>query len=74
MKDIARLVKAGMTKINFGEGIRMNYIRYWNEFSQTLKHEHHAWRIARAAKERLKNDIKEIIRACGSENKAHLFK
>jgi len=73
MKDIARLVKAGMTKINFGEGIRMNYIRYWNEFSQTLKHEHHAWRISRAAKDRLKDDIKEIIRACGSEGKAHLI-
>jgi ketose-bisphosphate aldolase len=74
MRDISRLVKAGMTKINFGEGIRMNYIRYWNEFSQTLKHEHHAWWISRAAKDRLKEDIKEIIRACGSEGKAHLIK
>jgi ketose-bisphosphate aldolase len=74
LKDITRLVKAGMTKINFGEGIRMNYIRYWNEFSQTLKHEHHAWRISRAAKDRLKDDIKDIIRACGSEGKAALIK
>jgi len=74
MPDITRLVKAGMTKINFGEGIRMNYIRYWNEFSQTLKHEHHAWRISRAAKDRLKEDLKDIIRACGSEGKASLYK
>ncbi len=74
MPDITRLVKAGMTKINFGEGIRMNYIRYWNEFSQTLNHEQHAWRISRAAKDRLKEDLKEIIRACGSEGKAHLIK
>ena len=74
MKDITRLVKAGMTKINFGEGIRMNYIRYFNEFSRTLKHEHHAWRIARAAKDRLKEDIKDIIRACGSDGKASLYK
>ena len=74
MPDITKLVKAGMTKINFGEGIRMNYIRYWNEFSQTLNHEHHAWRISRAAKDRLKEDIKDIIRACGSEEKASLFK
>jgi len=73
MPDITRLVKAGMTKINFGEGIRMNYIRYWNEFSQTLKHEHHTWRISRAAKDRLKEDIKAIIRACGSEGKAALY-
>ncbi len=70
MADITRSVKAGMTKINFGEGLRMNYIRYFNEFSRTLNHEHHAWRIARAAKDKLKEDIKEIIRAVGSEGKA----
>jgi ketose-bisphosphate aldolase len=70
MADITKSVKAGMTKINFGEGMRMNYIRYFNEFSQTLKHEHHVWRIARAAKDRLKDDLKEIIRAVGSEGKA----
>jgi ketose-bisphosphate aldolase len=74
LADISRVVKAGMTKINFGEGLRMNYIRYFNEFSQTLNHEHHVWRIARAAKDRLKKDIKEIIRAVGSEGKAGLFK
>jgi len=70
MTDIAKSVKAGMTKINFGEGMRMNYIQYFNEFSKTLKHEHHVWRIARAAKDRLKEDLKEIIRAVGSEGKA----
>jgi ketose-bisphosphate aldolase len=74
MADITRAVKAGMTKINFGEGLRMNYIRYFNEFSQTLNHEHHVWRIARAAKDRLKQDIKEIIRAVGSEGKADCIK
>ncbi len=70
MADISRSVKAGMTKINFGEGLRMNYIRYFNELSRTLNHEHHVWRIARAAKDRLKEDIKEIIRAVGSEGRA----
>jgi ketose-bisphosphate aldolase len=70
MADISKCVKSGMTKINFGEGLRMNYISYFNEFSRTLNHEHHAWRISRAAKDRLKEDIKEIIRAVGSEGKA----
>ena len=74
MADISQSVKAGMTKINFGEGMRMNYIRYFNEFTQTLKHEHHVWRIARAAKDRLKEDIKEIIRAVGSEGKADVIR
>jgi ketose-bisphosphate aldolase len=74
MADISKSVKSGMTKINFGEGLRMNYIRYYNEFSQTLNHEHHAWRISRAAKDRLKEDIKEIIRAVGSDGKADAIK
>jgi ketose-bisphosphate aldolase len=74
LDDISRSVKAGMTKINFGEGLRMNYIRYFNELSQTLNHEHHVWRIARAAKDRLKEDIKDIIRAVGSEGKAAAIK
>ena len=59
-----------MTKINFGEGIRMNYIQYYNDCTRTVKHEHHDWRVAQAAKDRLKKDLKEIIRAVGSEGKA----
>lgn len=70
MDDITKAVKAGMTKINFGEGIRMNYIEYFNEFSRTLDHEGHVWRTERAAKDRLKEDIKTIIRAVGSEGRA----
>ena len=69
MNDISRCVKEGMNKINFGEGIRMNYIRYFNELSSTLNHEHHAWRIMQAAKDKVKEDVKEIIRAVGSDGK-----
>lgn len=74
MADITRLVKAGMTKINFGESLRMNYIVYFNELSKTLNHEHHTWRIARAAKDKLKEHVKDIIRAVGSDGKASLYK
>lgn len=74
LADISKSVKAGMTKINFGEGLRMNYIRYFNECSRTLNHEHHAWRIMRAAKDELKEDIKAIIHAVGSEGKAGMIK
>jgi ketose-bisphosphate aldolase len=74
LEDITKSVKAGMTKINFGEGLRMNYIRYFNELSKTLNHEHHVWRIARAAKDMLKKDIKEIICAVGSDGKAGAIK
>ena len=74
MADITRCVKAGMTKINFGESLRMNYISYFNELSKTLNHEHHVWRIARAAKDKLKDHVKDIIRAVGSDGKASLYK
>lgn len=74
LADITKCVKAGMTKINFGESLRMNYISYFNELSQTLNHEHHVWRIARAAKDKLKEHVKDIIRAVGSDGKASLFK
>lgn len=74
LADITRLVKAGMTKINFGESLRMNYIVYFNELSKTLNHEHHTWRIARAAKDKLKEHVKDIIRAVGSDGKASLYK
>jgi hypothetical protein len=39
-----------------------------------LNHEHHDWRIARAAKDRLKDDVKEIVHAVGSEGKAQSIK
>jgi ketose-bisphosphate aldolase len=74
MADITKCVKAGMTKINFGESLRMNYITYFNELSKTLNHEHHVWRIARAAKDKLKEHVKDIIRAVGSDGKASLYK
>ena len=69
MEDISKCVKTGMNKINFGEGIRMNYIRYFNELSESLDHEHHAWKIMRAAKDKVKEDVKNIIRAVGSDGK-----
>lgn len=69
MADITRCVECGMNKINFGEGIRMNYIRYFNELSCTMDHQHHAWRIMREAKELVKKDVKEIICAVGSQGK-----
>lgn len=70
LDDIAKCVECGMTKINFGEAFRMNYISYFNEYSTSLNHEHHAWRIMQRCKDRLKDDIKEIIDALGSAGKA----
>lgn len=67
---LSKLAQAGMAKINFGEGFRSNYITYFNEYSQTLDHKGHPWKIMLAVKDRLKQDMKELIQALGSEGKA----
>ena len=70
MEDVSRLVRYGMNKVNFGEAFRFNYIRYFNELTDTMEHQWHAWRIMREVKNRLKEDMKEIIRAVGGEGRA----
>ena len=69
MEDVSKAVKCGMTKVNFGEGLRMEYINYFKEFESTLNHQHHPWRIMRAAKDKLKNYAKDLIMAVGSDGK-----
>jgi len=70
MEDISKLVQHGMSKVNFGEAFRFNYIEYFNDLTDSMEHNWHAWRIMREIKNRLKEDMKEIIRAVGSEGKA----
>ena len=70
LKDLARLAKAGMAKINFGEPFRYNYIRYFNELTDSMEHQWHAWRIQQEIRNRLKQDMKELIVALGAEGKA----
>jgi fructose-bisphosphate aldolase, class II len=70
MGDVSKLVKHGMNKVNFGEAFRFNYIKYFNELTDTMEHQWHAWRIMREVKNRIKEDMKEIIGAVGSEGKS----
>jgi ketose-bisphosphate aldolase len=67
---IRELVAAGMAKVNYGEPFRANYIKYFKEYAETLDHQGHPWKIMWAVKDRLKEDMKQIIRALGSEGKA----
>lgn len=67
---VSALARAGMAKFNFGEPFRANYIKYFVEYSRTLDHGDHAWKIAQAVKDRLKEDMKAIIMALGSADKA----
>jgi len=66
---VRRLVDAGMAKVNFGEPFRANYIAYFEEYAHTLDHSDHPWKIMTACKNRLKDDMKGIIQALGSEGK-----
>ena len=67
LEDITRCVECGMRKINFGEALRINYIRYFTELAAGMNHEQHAWRIMQEVKNRVKEDVKDIIRAVGSD-------
>jgi ketose-bisphosphate aldolase len=71
LDDLSRLARAGMAKVNFGEPFRYHYIEYFNELTDTMEHLWHSWRICEAVKNRLKADMVEIIRALGSDGKAH---
>ncbi len=70
LDDVTRLVRCGMSKVNFGEPFRFNYIKYFNELTDSMEHLWHAWRIMREVKDRLKADMIEIIEALGSSGKA----
>ena len=67
---LSRLAAAGMAKINFGEGFRSSYIVYFRELADTMNHKGHAWRVMQAVKDRIKDDMKRLIRALGSEGRA----
>ena len=66
---LSKCVSSGIAKANFGEVFRAPYIRHFVELSQTMDHRGHPWRIMRAVKDRLKDDMKELIRVLGAEGK-----
>lgn len=67
---VTKLAKTGMSKINFGEPFRFNFINYFREYADTLDHQYHPWKIMWAVKDRLKEDMKQLILALGSAGKA----
>ncbi len=69
LENISRLTKSGMSKINFGEPFRFKYIAYFNELTDSMEHQWHAWKIMREIKNRLKSDMIQIIEALGANGK-----
>ena len=66
---LTRCVQNGIAKANFGEVFRVPYIKYFSEYIDTLNHQYHPWRIMQACKDRLKEDMKKLIRTLGAEGK-----
>lgn len=67
---VRRSIDFGVAKINFGTQIRYQYIDYLKEGLQQGVDEGHAWKLSRFAEQKLREDIKKIIRLAGSEGKA----
>lgn len=59
----------GVAKINFGTQIRYNYMKYMTE-GVGMDLQGHAWKLSQYAEEKLRADVRDIIRLAGSEQKA----
>lgn len=70
LADLVRLREAGMAKVNFGEVFRYDYIRHFMDLADTAEHQWHPWRIMRDTRGRIKETMKELITALGSDQKA----
>jgi len=66
---VKEAIKIGISKINFGTLVRHRYFEYYQEAMDTLDHGAHSWKVAMAAKDKLKNVIHDIIRLAGSANR-----
>lgn len=69
-EHLRKAVTCGIAKANFGEVFRGPYIDYFLEIEKTIAHHGHPWKIQQKVMERLKEDMKQIIAALGSEGKA----
>ena len=69
---LSKCVSSGIAKANFGEVFRAPYVRYFMDLAQTMDHQGHPWRIMRGVKDRLKDDMKELMRALGAEGKGEV--
>jgi len=67
---IKECINQGVAKINFGTHIRWRYMEHLKDAVNNLDHQGHSWKTSQYASDKLKEDVKEIIRLSGSEGKA----
>jgi ketose-bisphosphate aldolase len=67
---IAQCVAMGMAKANLGTLIRTRWIEHAAAVIAEAGHQNHPWRVGQAVKERLKPDIRHMLRVTGSAGRA----
>jgi ketose-bisphosphate aldolase len=67
---IQRCIELGMAKVNLGTLIRTRYVEYTAEVIAEGKHQNHPWRVCQAVKDRIKEDVRYIVRLTNSAGKA----
>jgi ketose-bisphosphate aldolase len=70
---IARCVSMGMAKANLGTLIRTRWVEHTRDVIAEGAHLNHPWRIGQAVKDRLKPDIRHMLRISGSAGRAGDF-
>ena len=67
---IRRCISMGMAKANLGTLIRTRCVEFTAQVIGENKHANHPWRVGEAVKDRLKPDIKHILRIAASSGRA----
>lgn len=67
---IRRCVSMGMAKANLGTLIRTRWVEHTAAVIAEGKHSNHPWRVGLAVKDRLKPDMRHILRVAGSSGHA----
>src|SRR5437773_2163584 len=67
---VARCVAMGMAKANLGTLIRTRCVEFTAAVIAENQHKNHPWRVGQAVKDRLKPDIRHMLRVTGSSGRA----
>jgi ketose-bisphosphate aldolase len=68
---VTACISEGMAKINFGTAVRVGFIDHLTAaLNGEFDHKGHIWRACRYAKDRVKDDLRGIIRLTGSSGRA----
>lgn len=68
---IKRSIACGVAKINFGTVVRSQYIQYLKDGLAAGEDKGHAFKLSQYAEQRLRDDIKALIRLAGSEGRSN---